>query len=139
MDSYMLMQDKIKALRARKMTWQDIADLIGVNKGLLWNIAEGNKDSNIVRHYFDLPLKMVKAMPCIVCGELHVKKTCSNKKHKKQYRISLQFDNEFQLNQFKEYLEELGQTRKQQSRAVYTLVNNYFQYDKPIFIETAQP
>jgi len=87
------LQLSINELRARNsLTWQEIGDLIGISKSLAWRVAHGKCDSAVARHFFGLPQKMVEVLPCVVCGGVHVQKTCTAKHGRKRYRVALEFD-----------------------------------------------
>ena len=124
MDSYTELQNKIKALKTQKRTWRDVGKIIGIDGSLAWQVAHGKCDSVVARHYFGLPPKTIEAMPCSVCGELHIKKTCSNKPRKKQYRISLQFETEEKLNSFKEDLFSRGNNRIEQTEDIVNALDD---------------
>lgn len=77
MGTYMELQNKMNALRAQKMTWEEIGDLIGISAAFAWRVAHGKSDSHKARAYFGLPPKLVEVVPCSQCGEVHTKKTCT--------------------------------------------------------------
>lgn len=109
MDTYIELQNRMKALRARKMTWQEIGDMIGISKALAWNVAHGKSDSVQARHYFGLPPKLVEVTPCAVCGEVHVQKTCARGRNTRpRYRRAGDFATQERVVLYDAMLAELG-------------------------------
>lgn len=60
-------------------TWKALADSLGHNQGLLWNVVNGKKSapaSLIVT--LGLTPRMAPAPVCRKCGAVHVRVTCPN-------------------------------------------------------------
>lgn len=132
MDTYTELQNKMKALRARKMTWQEIGDMIGISKALAWNVAHGKSDSVQARHYFGLPPKLVEVTPCAVCGEVHVQKTCSRGRDTRpRYRLALEFTSEAERDECSRLMAlYLAPDRAGQSRHILNVLRRFDEFGK---------
>ncbi len=106
---------KVKSLKTHSRTWRQIGDMIGISPSLAWNIAHGKCDNVKARHFFNMPLKQVEVMPCIVCGNVHLKKTCTSNTYRKQYRVALEFSTKEEQQLMIDVLKQYGNTRKEQS------------------------
>ena len=132
MDTYTELQNKLKALRARKMTWQEIGDLIGISKALAWNVAHGKSDSVQARHYFGLPPKLVEIAPCAICGEVHLQKTCAARRNTRpRYRLALEFASESERDECARLMAlYLAPDRAEQSRHILDILRRFGEFGK---------
>jgi hypothetical protein len=129
MGTYMELQNKMNALRAQKMTWEEIGDLIGISAAFAWRVAHGKSDSHKARAYFGLPPKLVEVVPCSQCGEVHTKKTCTAGHTRPRYRLALEFDNQDDQRECAELMAlYLAPSRLGQSQYILNVLRRFDEY-----------
>ena len=116
------LQQEVEKLRNAGETYESIAEKAGVSGALIWKITQGKCGSPKVRAYFGLAPKMVMIEPCI-CGEVHVKKSCSHTRPKKRYRVALEFLNKDEQQKMIGLLAEFGPIRTWQSEVLLRLLD----------------
>ncbi len=70
---------KVKEMRNRGMTWDQIGAEIGVSGALMWKVARGKCISHKALAYFSMAPIVVE--PCF-CGDVHIQKTCPHTRPK---------------------------------------------------------
>lgn len=88
MDSYAELQRRTMRLKSQNRTWEDVGESIGVSGAMAWKIANGKGDSNVARHHFQLPPRVVEVPPCAACGEVHTLKRCNKKQRRHRDRLA---------------------------------------------------
>lgn len=79
-------QTALLNLKKRFKTWDGVADHLGLNKGLLHQVATGKRHSPTVYHALDLAVP-VAVQPC-PCGQVHTRGTCTAGRRILQRRTS---------------------------------------------------
>lgn len=67
-------QKRLTELHHRLKTWEAVGAQLGLNKGLVYQVATGQRHSPKVREVLGLPV-YVEVAPC-PCGRVHVRGTC---------------------------------------------------------------
>ncbi len=120
-------QNAIKTLRARNLSYGKIGKMIGISGAHVWNVEHGKCDSVKARHYFGLPPKEVKTIPCIVCGDVH-KQNHPNPKDKNRFRVALEFETQEDQQRAIEIINNApGLNRKSKSRYVMQALASYME------------
>jgi transcriptional regulator with XRE-family HTH domain len=117
------LSDAIKEMRAKGMTYRQIARQIGgVSPSLIRKAEKGICDSPTLRAKLGLPPAQVAVEPCRECGDVHTHKTCTRQPAQPRYRLALEFDSAAQRNKMARRLQIYGSDRKEQSlRLLYSI------------------
>ena len=93
-------------------TWRALAAEMGINHGLLWQVAHGKSRSNAVRVAVSLPPLSAIVTPCPDCGAVHKRlKTCDGKRvTKRRHRRAAGFATAHRARQFDAMLSERDTT-----------------------------
>ena len=80
--------------RYRQWTWAEVAAEVSrrankpISAGYIYQIAKGTrKPPNLVLMALRLPLRPVLAPPCPKCGQVHVRKTCPQRRRAARPRL----------------------------------------------------